>query len=193
MRRIFYYLTFLIIFLTSYDSIAATRVRGYFRKDGTYVAPHYRSAPDGNFWNNWSTKGNVNPYTGKPGTKVSPPGSSHFRSNPNISGGSLSQPTKSLPIPNTNPRDSETERIAKSMKYWEDRGHDVSKYNPQGWNSYNMDAHFMEVERMNRHRKFWENRGHHVPRYNAPFRDSYSMDAHFMEVERKAEVAERMK
>ena len=172
MRRIFYYLTFLIIFLTSYDSIAATRVRGYFRKDGTYVAPHYRSAPDGNFWNNWSTKGNVNPYTGKPGTKVPPPGSSHFRSNP---------------------RDSETERIAKSMKYWEDRGHDISKYNPQGWNSYNMDAHFMVIGRMNRHRKFWENRGHHVPRYNAPFRDPYSMDAHFMEVEHKAEVAERMK
>lgn len=49
-------------------------VRGYVRKDGTYVQPHYRSAPDGKFHNNWSTKGNVNPYTGKPGTRVSPPG-----------------------------------------------------------------------------------------------------------------------
>ncbi|HEU4583280.1 MAG TPA: hypothetical protein VFS67_33715 [Polyangiaceae bacterium] len=48
------------------------RVRGYVRKDGTYVAPHYRSAPDGNFWNNWSTRGNVNPYTGKPGTRTQP-------------------------------------------------------------------------------------------------------------------------
>src|SRR5262249_15067893 len=48
-------------------------VRGYVRKDGTYVQPHYRSAPDGNFYNNWSTTGNVNPYTGEPGTKVSPP------------------------------------------------------------------------------------------------------------------------
>lgn len=26
---------------------AATRVKGYFRKDGTYVSPHYRSDPDG--------------------------------------------------------------------------------------------------------------------------------------------------
>lgn len=51
----------------------AVRVRGYFRKDGTYVQPHYRSAPDGNFWNNWSTKGNINPYTGKEGTKTVPP------------------------------------------------------------------------------------------------------------------------
>ena len=50
-------------------------VKGYYRKDGTYVRPHYRSAPDRNFYNNWSTKGNINPYTGKPGTKVIPPSS----------------------------------------------------------------------------------------------------------------------
>src|SRR5229473_473291 len=48
-------------------------VRGYIRKDGTYVQPYMRSAPDGNFWNNWSTIGNVNPYTGEPGTKTQPP------------------------------------------------------------------------------------------------------------------------
>ena len=46
-----------------------TSVRGYTRKDGTYVAPHQRTTPDSNKGNNWSTKGNVNPYTGKPGTK----------------------------------------------------------------------------------------------------------------------------
>jgi hypothetical protein len=47
----------------------AVQVRGYTRKDGTYVAPHMRSAPDGTTSNNWSTKGNVNPYTGQAGTK----------------------------------------------------------------------------------------------------------------------------
>jgi hypothetical protein len=52
-------------------------VRGYVRKDGTYVQPHMRSAPDGNTQNNWSTYGNVNPYTGKEGTKVDP-GSSGY-------------------------------------------------------------------------------------------------------------------
>src|SRR5712692_4781189 len=51
----------------------SVNVRGYMKKNGTYVAPHKRSAPDGNFNNNWSTKGNVNPYTGKEGTKVTPP------------------------------------------------------------------------------------------------------------------------
>jgi hypothetical protein len=46
-----------------------TSVRGYTRKDGTYVQPHMRSTPDGNRSNNWSTQGNVNPYTGQPGTR----------------------------------------------------------------------------------------------------------------------------
>lgn len=43
-------------------------VRGYTRKDGTYVAPHYQTNPDSSRLNNWSTRGNVNPYTGKAGT-----------------------------------------------------------------------------------------------------------------------------
>lgn len=47
-------------------------VRGYFRSNGTYVAPHYRSNPDGNFYNNWSTYPNVNPYTGQTGTHHTP-------------------------------------------------------------------------------------------------------------------------
>jgi len=48
---------------------AQVYVHGYTTKSGTYVAPHYRSAPDSNPYNNWSTKGNVNPYTGAEGTK----------------------------------------------------------------------------------------------------------------------------
>ncbi len=44
---------------------AKVYVKGYFRKDGTYVQPHYRSNPDGNPYNNWSYPGNTNPYTGK--------------------------------------------------------------------------------------------------------------------------------
>jgi hypothetical protein len=51
------------------SSSSSVHVRGYTRKDGTYVQPHRRSAPDGRKSNNWSTRGNVNPYTGKPGTQ----------------------------------------------------------------------------------------------------------------------------
>ena len=43
-------------------------VKGYHRSDGTYVPSHMRSAPDGNVSNNWSTRGNINPYTGEMGT-----------------------------------------------------------------------------------------------------------------------------
>jgi endonuclease YncB( thermonuclease family) len=51
------------------NSGAIVDVRGYFRKDGTYVAPHKRTAPDARLDDNWTTVGNVNSYTGKPGTK----------------------------------------------------------------------------------------------------------------------------
>ncbi len=46
-----------------------THVKGYTKKDGTYVAPHDRSTADHTKDNNWSTKGNTNPETGKAGTK----------------------------------------------------------------------------------------------------------------------------
>src|SRR5215831_2436721 len=48
-------------------------VRGYVRKDGTYVAPHRQSNPDKSFNNNWSTNPNTNPYNGKQGTRINPP------------------------------------------------------------------------------------------------------------------------
>ena len=57
---------------------AAVRVRGYFRSTGTYVRPHYRSNPDGNFYNNWSTHPNINPYTGARGTRRTPSYSSSY-------------------------------------------------------------------------------------------------------------------
>lgn len=49
--------------------IADVWVKGYTRKDGTRVEGHWRSDPDGKKDNNWSHKGNTNPYTGKKGTK----------------------------------------------------------------------------------------------------------------------------
>ncbi len=43
------------------------KVSGYYRKDGTYVQPYFRTAPNYTNRDNFSTKGNANPYTGKPG------------------------------------------------------------------------------------------------------------------------------
>lgn len=44
-----------------------TNVRGYYRNDGTYVQPHMRTSPNSSPYDNYSTKGNVNPYTGEKG------------------------------------------------------------------------------------------------------------------------------
>ena len=57
-----------ILVSISYSGVSQVRVNGYYRKDGTYVRPHYRSSPDGNPYNNYSYPGNVNPYTGKVAT-----------------------------------------------------------------------------------------------------------------------------
>lgn len=46
-----------------------TYVRGYTKKDGTYVQGHYRTKPNSTANDNYSTRGNVNPYTGESGTK----------------------------------------------------------------------------------------------------------------------------
>ncbi len=45
------------------------QVDGYTRKDGTYVPEHHRTAPNQTKNDNWSTKGNENPYTGKKGSE----------------------------------------------------------------------------------------------------------------------------
>lgn len=50
-------------------SYADTWVNGYTRKDGTHVKGHYRSDRNNTVNDNWSTRGNRNPYTGTYGTK----------------------------------------------------------------------------------------------------------------------------
>lgn len=57
------------------ESRADHFVTGHFRHSGlyaqphlSYVRPHFQSNPDRNFYNNYSTFPNVNPYTGGIGT-----------------------------------------------------------------------------------------------------------------------------
>jgi hypothetical protein len=44
-------------------------VKGHVKKNGTYVQPHRATNPNHTQRDNWSSKPNTNPYTGKPGTK----------------------------------------------------------------------------------------------------------------------------
>lgn len=48
---------------------AAVRVKSYYKPStGRYVMPSYRSSPNRTRLDNWSIKGNINPYTGRRGT-----------------------------------------------------------------------------------------------------------------------------
>jgi len=62
-----------ILALTLALSLIATQcfagwVNGYTRRNGTYVQGHYRSDPNSTVRDNYSYKGNTNPYTGATGT-----------------------------------------------------------------------------------------------------------------------------
>jgi hypothetical protein len=48
-------------------SYAQIHYGGYTNQYGTYVQPHYQRAPDTNRFNNYSSRGNINPYSGQPG------------------------------------------------------------------------------------------------------------------------------
>lgn len=60
-------LMFLILMATTAGALADQSVRGYVRKDGTYVAPYIRSNPNSIKYDNYSSQGNSNPYTGQKG------------------------------------------------------------------------------------------------------------------------------
>jgi hypothetical protein len=68
-------LLLLVVINLSLFSVAearSVRVRGYYKPStGRYIMPHYRTSPNRTKWDNWSTKGNYNPYTGKKGHKSS--------------------------------------------------------------------------------------------------------------------------
>lgn len=55
------FIYFLILLSTSLLSFSQVQVRGYYRKDGTYVRPHVRTAPNSTITDNYSYQGNYNP------------------------------------------------------------------------------------------------------------------------------------
>lgn len=59
----------LLAILTGSFKAQPTRVKGYRKKNGTYVAPHMKTKPNNTEKDNYSSKPNVNPYTGKKGKK----------------------------------------------------------------------------------------------------------------------------
>ena len=60
-------LLFFAFFATYFLYSQDVYVNGYNTSNGTYVESHYRTAPNSTINDNYSTVGNVNPYTGKAG------------------------------------------------------------------------------------------------------------------------------
>jgi len=53
----------------SYKAPGEHYTRGYQKQDGTYVRGYHATNPNNTRQDNWSSRGNVNPYTGQAGTK----------------------------------------------------------------------------------------------------------------------------
>ena len=66
MRRIIVFL--IMLFLSGTVYAKTVKVRSTVTKKGTYRQTHQRTSPNKTKLDNWSTKGNYNPNTGKSGT-----------------------------------------------------------------------------------------------------------------------------
>ena len=66
-RHLFLVFIFLFLYSLAQTNSHHVKVSGYYKKDGTYVQPYFRTAPNQTNADNFSTKGNINPYNGKPG------------------------------------------------------------------------------------------------------------------------------
>lgn len=69
MGKIVSYVIAILLIFTSTAFAKSVHVKSSVTKSGTYRPSHYRTSPNKTKVDNWSTKGNINPYTGKTGTK----------------------------------------------------------------------------------------------------------------------------
>src|SRR2546421_9142285 len=84
----------IVLLLSMGLALAQVHVDGYYRRDGTYVQPHQRTAPDSNPYNNYGYPGNYNPNTGQiTGGDPNRYLERYYRSQTQPYGGGLSQPT----------------------------------------------------------------------------------------------------
>jgi peptidoglycan hydrolase-like protein with peptidoglycan-binding domain len=134
--NILFFIVFIVFFHNSYaqhKSSSDVYVRGYYRSNGTYVAPHYRSGPNNTRADNFSTFGNVNPYTGKEGTI-------HIENSNKLNSNSIKEKIYDVETySNTNKHEeSDLSKLLFYLKVFEDSGIDIKsaiKFN----NKYSLD------------------------------------------------------
>lgn len=66
--------------LMAFNVSAGSYVNGYYKSNGTYVNGYYKSSPNSTVRDNYTYKGNTNPYTGAKGSNYykSSPSSSYY-------------------------------------------------------------------------------------------------------------------
>jgi len=181
--------TFVTLFsLSAFSKGSNVHVNGYFRSNGTYVQPHYRTAPDHNFYNNWSTKGNVNPYTGKVGTKDipsntysyphivnSPYHSVPYTPNPrNLKSLNSTLPKVNNSYPGKNLMEFQKREDIERAKYWKLKGYNFS---PNYTTSFMMDQKVHDIERA----QYWKSQGYD---FDANYMTSFMMDQKVKDIQR---------
>ncbi len=67
--RVFGIIVLLTLFSIAVSEARSVRVKSSMTRNGTYKSTHVRTSPNKTKLDNFSTKGNYNPYTGKQGTK----------------------------------------------------------------------------------------------------------------------------
>jgi len=69
MKKLLLVALFLSLGLFSVADAKTVKVKGYYKpSSGTYVQPYYKTSPNKTKIDNYSTKGNYNPYSSKKGT-----------------------------------------------------------------------------------------------------------------------------
>ena len=58
----------LVAMLAVSNLYGSVYVKGHVNKNGKYIKPYYKTSPNKTKQDNWSSKNQVNPYTGEKGT-----------------------------------------------------------------------------------------------------------------------------
>jgi len=176
------------------------RVRGYITRSGTYVMPHWRTAPDGIASNNYSFPGNYNPNTGSitPGLPLDtlggcPAGAdavdldSYLRGlpslpdmrQPNPAGHVL--PVGSRPLVGVDAGGGASGFLAQMRaknveraNYWKQQGY---RFDPETTSAFMMDMKVKDIERA----RYWKQQGY---TFDPETTSAFMMDMKVKDIER---------
>jgi|SRR5690554_2718740 len=98
MKKAFLFFSLLFLILTTSYSFGqvnpnSTYVNGYYKSNGTYVNGYNRTTPNKTINDNYSTRPNYNPYTGKQGTVSPSPSYGTYYSTPKYNTPTYNRPT----------------------------------------------------------------------------------------------------